>query len=124
MPTRSVISVQRILIAMIEQDGAPPSEGLDAKREVVLANSARGKYVWQVRHSGLLGLKYLVAVKGDLLRGAGGGKASNGVKKEEGEDVVMKDEGSVKSEDIEMKVDESEPESTLLKGVVDAALLG
>lgn len=115
MPARSVVSAQRILIAMIEQDGAPPSLGLDAKREVVLAGSSRDKYVWQVRHAGLLGLKYLVAVRGDLLRGLGD---ASGAKSE---DVKMKSE----PDEVKMEVDGETPhDETLLKEVVDAALLG
>ena len=61
----------------------------------------RGKYVWQVRHAGLLGLKYLVAVKGDLLK-----------------------DGEVRIES-EMELDDKPIRGhRLLKGVVDAALLG
>lgn len=114
MPPSSVISVQRILIGMIDQGGAPPSLGLSDKlvQQKSDDKAGRGKYVWQVRHSGLLGLKYLVAVKGDLLR--------IGVKTE---DVEMKSEDDVKPV---IKAEEVEPETsaTLLKNVVDASLLG
>lgn len=119
MPLSSIVSVQRILIGMIEQGGAPPSLGLSDKLEqqkVINTDdkSQRGKYVWQVRHSGLLGLKYLVAVKGDMLRISLGG-----------EDVEMKSEEYVKpvvkAEDVSIDPSTSH---TLLKHVVDAALLG
>ncbi|KAL8276295.1 hypothetical protein RQP46_011323 [Phenoliferia psychrophenolica] len=122
MPPRSVVSTQRILIAMVEQDGAPPSQGLDAKREVVTSGSVRDKYVWQVRHSGLLGLKYLVAVRGDLLRGPSEPlKIENGGEDADG-DVGMK----VEAESVvKMEVDGADAhDETLLKEVVDAALLG
>lgn len=113
MPHASIVQVQHILIAMIEQDGAPPSLGLSDKMEQPKTDdkTQRGKYVWQVRHSGLLGLKYLVAVKGDMLRISPGG-----------EDVEMKSEEDVKPL---AKLEEEQPSSIrLLKEVVDAALLG
>lgn len=120
MPPSSIVSVQRILIDMVEQDGAPPSLGLSDKLEQQKAitiddKSQRGKYVWQVRHSGLLGLKYLVAVKGDMLRIDIGG-----------EDVEMKAEEDVKPASVKMEDVSIDPSTshTLLKNVVDAALLG
>ena len=109
MPSRSVIATQHILIAMVDQFGAPPSQGLDAKRDLSKEVGGRDNYVWQVRHSGLLGLKYLVAVRGDLVRGEGQAKVGNG----EDADGVMRD--------VKMQVVEHE---LLLKDVVDAALLG
>ncbi|KAM0754707.1 hypothetical protein T439DRAFT_368083, partial [Meredithblackwellia eburnea MCA 4105] len=120
----SVVAVQRILIDMIEQNGAPPSEGLDSRRPEAqdAENGRKVKYVWQVRHSGLLGLKYLVAVRGDLLRGSQGEKMT-GLKKENGQN------GShVKAEEEDVKMVKVEEEGTpavdLLKAVTDAALLG
>lgn len=119
MSPNSIVSVQRILIGMIDQGGAPPSLGLGDKLELQKVintddKSQRGKYVWQVRHSGLLGLKYLVAVKGDMLRIGFGA-----------EDVEMKSEEDVKpivkTEDVSVDPSTSR---TLLKNVVDAALLG
>lgn len=109
MPLSSIVSVQRILIDMVEQGGAPPSRGLDGARaiskiptKVGKGVEERGKYVWQVRHAGLLGLKYLVAVKGDLLR-----------------------HGDVTKSELQMELDEKPIRShALLKGVLDAALLG
>lgn len=112
MSTRSIISVHRVLIGMIQQEGAPPSRGLDqpsiksasksnSRNKSIVATTSTIKYFWQVRHSGLLGLKYLVAVKGDLI------KASNETVQPNG--------------DALMTVTDT---SNLLKGVVDAALLG
>jgi TATA-binding protein-associated factor len=109
MARSSVVLVQRILIAMVEQDGAPPSYGLDTKYSSTPNTSGRGKYVWQVRHSGLLGLKYLVAVKGDLLRQR---------------DLVKTEGGDVKMEVVEDTKPFAYDSFSMLKGVVDAALLG
>lgn len=56
MPESSVYHVHRILLAMIRQDLSQ----LPAKKP-------KNGYVWQVRHAGLLGLKYEVAVREDLI---------------------------------------------------------
>ena len=56
-------------------------------------------YAWEVRHAGLLGLKFEVAVRGDLVEG--GAVVGGDVKKEEGES-----------------------KGDILKDVVDAAVLG
>ena len=117
MPKESVLAVQSILVAMIDQDGAPPSKGLDDKYSGAVAaaqGNDRTAYVWQVRHSGLLGLKYLVAVKGDLYRSA----ATQSLM----EDVLMKAEEDIKPV---IKKEETSPQTPgMLKAVVDAALLG
>lgn len=61
-------------------------------------SSGRGKqYVWEVRHVGLLGIKYEVAVRSDLV-----------------DDCAVKAEGA--------EADTSGKE--VLRGVVDAAVLG
>ncbi|KAI5477115.1 hypothetical protein MNV49_006843 [Pseudohyphozyma bogoriensis] len=107
MPASSVAQVQKILITMVEQDGAPPSRGLDGSKGNGKGKEAegKGKYVWQVRHSGLLGLKYLVAVKGEFLRG---------VKEEADVKPKLELDGDVKMEEGYVP----------LKAVVDAAILG
>ncbi|GAA5949726.1 hypothetical protein JCM21900_003274 [Sporobolomyces salmonicolor] len=95
MSLSSASEVRRILVDMVEQ------------------RSTSTKYAWQVRHSGLLGLKYFVAVKGELLRGVGADEA-------------------VKPEQMDVKLEEVvdikpflPPSSTaLLRSVVDAALVG
>lgn len=119
MSPPSVRMVQNILVAMVEQNGAPPSRGLDAKSDPT-ATAEKGKYVWQVRHSGLLGLKYLVAVRGDLL-----------VQKIEDDEEVKPDVKPEGSRDITMLsvkgeegVDAEDYRLGMLKGVVDAGLLG
>ncbi|SCV74101.1 BQ2448_6533 [Microbotryum intermedium] len=107
MAPSSVVLVQRLLIAMIDQDGAPPSRGLSNKRDTDAQEPNTGRrvsYAWQVRHSGLLGLTYLVTVKGDMLR----------IKAEPAEDVKPTASPEV-----------VQPTATaLLKEVIDAALLG
>ncbi|GAA5868377.1 hypothetical protein JCM3774_003272 [Rhodotorula dairenensis] len=58
MPASSSQQVRRILADMVHQRqdlSAPP------------ADPSKPKYIWQVRHSGLLGLKYVVAVQGRQL---------------------------------------------------------
>jgi TATA-binding protein-associated factor len=58
MPASSVRRVHGILLDMIKQDF--PTKSKQNKREPA--------YVWQVRHAGLLGLKYEVAVRQDLIQ--------------------------------------------------------
>jgi TATA-binding protein-associated factor len=53
MPTRSLLHTHRILLDMTRQDFS--------------AEGSSKPYVWQVRHGGMLGLKYEVAVRRDLL---------------------------------------------------------
>ncbi|RDB21258.1 putative helicase mot1 [Hypsizygus marmoreus] len=67
MPHRSLTHVHSILLQMIKQDFDIP------------ANSARSSpaddeknHVWEVRHAGLLGIKYEVAVRSDLFDYHGG----------------------------------------------------
>ncbi|KAM0788287.1 hypothetical protein ACM66B_001433 [Microbotryomycetes sp. NB124-2] len=109
MSASSVVRVQRILIDMVSQGGAPPSAGLDSRSSGTAtgSTSAQKNYVWQVRHSGLVGLKYLVAVKGDLLRETSAASSSK-----------MEMDGKPSIEALEVG------SSALLKNVVDAALLG
>ncbi|KZV99116.1 hypothetical protein EXIGLDRAFT_258645 [Exidia glandulosa HHB12029] len=55
MPHRSVLHVHDILLQMIKQDfPMPPSAG-------------GRNHIWEVRHAGLLGIKYEVAVRDDLV---------------------------------------------------------
>ncbi|EJD46099.1 SNF2 superfamily chromatin remodeling protein [Auricularia subglabra TFB-10046 SS5] len=56
MPHRSVLQVHNILLEMIKQDFPMPA-------------SATGRtHIWEVRHAGLLGVKYEVAVRNDLVK--------------------------------------------------------
>ena len=87
MPRRSMLHVHSILLQMIRQDsvltlqnGSPPDPD--------------HTLVWEVRHAGLLGIKYEVAVRNDLF-----------------ERVPKQEEGLP---DI----------PCILKDVVDAAILG
>lgn len=139
MSNASVVRVQSILIQMVDQDGSPPSQGIEAKQGNGTGKNGAAKinYVWQVRHSGLLGLKYLVAVKGDLLRGNVSEEKDlemeSDVKTKVEEDKMMADEEEpkVKAEgDMDVKpwvkdeLDEGEQSLHLLKSLVDAAVLG
>ena len=90
MPRRSVLHVHSILLQMTRQDFPLSIEG---KGKV---DSDRA-HVWEVRHAGLLGVKYEVAVRSDLF---------------DGDDVKM-EEGDVHTSGREV-----------LHGVVDAAVLG
>ena len=55
MPQRSVLHVHAILLQMIKQDFPMP------------ASAAGRSHIWEVRHAGLLGVKYEVAVRNDLV---------------------------------------------------------
>ncbi|CAE7140157.1 unnamed protein product [Rhizoctonia solani] len=68
MPRRSVLHVHSILLQMIGQDGSKPTT--DEKPEKGKTNGSKHTapgVVWEVRHAGLLGLKYEVAVRRDLV---------------------------------------------------------
>ncbi|KAJ7349156.1 SNF2 superfamily chromatin remodeling protein [Mycena albidolilacea] len=102
MPRRSVGHVHAILLQMIQQDVPAPLANGNSK-----ARGGKGKqkgkagasvepdktHVWEVRHAGLLGIKYEVAVRNDLFAS----KAQ--VKAEEGWDTAgMAVDGEVKRE--------------------------
>lgn len=91
MPKRSVTHVHSILLQMIRQDFAVPSKASGSKQET------EKSHVWEVRHAGLLGVKYEVAVRTDLFE----------------TDTVKKEED-----------DMGEVGKDVLRGVVDAAVLG
>ncbi|KIJ63251.1 hypothetical protein HYDPIDRAFT_113216 [Hydnomerulius pinastri MD-312] len=59
MPLRSVGHVHSILLQMIRQDFAIPSKITSGRMD-------DRNHVWEVRHAGLLGIKYEVAVRSDL----------------------------------------------------------
>ncbi|CAE6520255.1 unnamed protein product [Rhizoctonia solani] len=68
MPRRSVLHVHAILLQMIGQDGSKPAqEEKPAKGKANGSKHAAPGVVWEVRHAGLLGLKYEVAVRRDLV---------------------------------------------------------
>ncbi|GAA6002172.1 hypothetical protein JCM10207_003108 [Rhodosporidiobolus poonsookiae] len=100
MPSISAREVQRVLVDMVHQHGTTRGD----------AEPGKPKYIWQVRHSGLLGLKYFVAVRGDLVRGP--------------DDAVdVKAEQDVKMEDEDVKPAVS-GDTFLLRSIVEAALVG
>lgn len=106
MPRRSVLHVHNILLEMIRQDfpvTIKPTNGHPNGRQ-----NDKG-HVWEVRHAGLLGIKYEVAVRSDLVS--------------EGDAVQTKLE-EVKREDVEMRDEKSDDGREVLRGVVDAAVLG
>ncbi|KAH8924423.1 hypothetical protein BT69DRAFT_1241102 [Atractiella rhizophila] len=100
MPLSSVVKVNVILIQMIYQDFTTSDPAQDIQN------------VWQVRHAGLLGLKYLVAVKSELLK----------------ESLLTIEGGGIKLEEdkveVKMEVDGVENKEKLLQTVVNAALIG
>ena len=88
MPRRSLLHVHYVLLQMIRQDFNLSING-KLKTEPVERN-----HVWEVRHAGLLGIKYEVAVRHDLF------------------DAELKtEESGVASQNV-------------LQDVVDAAILG
>jgi TATA-binding protein-associated factor len=89
MPRRSLLHVHSVLLQMIRQNFVVP---VDNKTKGDVERS----HVWEVRHAGLLGIKYEVAVRNDLF-----------------------DQPSIKQED-----DSTDGEQSVLHGVVGAAILG
>ncbi|KAG6911440.1 hypothetical protein DXG01_014514 [Tephrocybe rancida] len=92
MPRRSLAQVHSILLQMIQQNFAIPAPSSQSRK------GDETNHIWEVRHAGLLGIKYEVAVRGDLFEGSP-------VKLEE--DMDVDDTGRA-----------------VLRGVVDAAVLG
>ncbi|KAG5635827.1 hypothetical protein H0H81_009992 [Sphagnurus paluster] len=90
MPRRSLTHVHSILLQMIQQNFNVPSNTTKLK---LMGDK---NHIWEVRHAGLLGIKYEVAVRGDLFEQAS---------------VREGDEVEITGRDI-------------LRGVVDAAVLG
>ena len=93
MPRRSVLHVHAILLQMIRQDFPIPVKPTKGKGADL--NADKG-HIWEVRHAGLLGIKYEVAVRSDLVRPAS-----------------SRDAGQQEQDECEV-----------LRGVVDAAVLG
>lgn len=95
MPRRSVLHVHSILLQMIRQDFTLSVKPAPLRSRVPDKNADKG-HVWEVRHAGLLGIKYEVAVRSDLVSAG---------KSEDGQDSIQ---------------DGRE----VLRDVVDAAVLG
>ena len=94
MPRRSVLHVHNVLLQMIRQDF--PVTVKPANGKTTSKHGERG-HVWEVRHAGLLGIKYEVAVRSDLV--------------------------SLKAPDADAAMDVDDGKE-VLRGVVDAAVLG
>lgn len=73
MPCRSALRVHAVLLEMIRQDFPVPQNGAVKSRQ-----TEKG-HVWEVRHAGLLGIKYEVAVRSDLVGAEGGTEVLRGV---------------------------------------------
>lgn len=132
MPRRSVLHVHSVLLQMIRQDFTLP-KGVNGPGK-------ERSHIWEVRHAGLLGIKYEVAVRSDVVEAESTGqeiKAENSVGmlvvkaehvdldvgQEPGPDVnmeVFRENNSVKPE---MFLGEPGPRH-ILQDVVDAAVLG
>ncbi|KAH9857622.1 SNF2 chromatin remodeling protein [Lenzites betulinus] len=93
MPRRSVLHVHDVLLQMIRQDFPIPVKPTNGKLRDTHADKG---HVWEVRHAGLLGIKYEVAVRSDLVS------------------LDIPEENS-------MEIDDGKE---VLRGVVDAAVLG
>ena len=91
MSQRSVTHVHSILLQMVRQEFAVTSTAHKGNLE------KEKSHVWEVRHAGLLGIKYEVAVRTDLFE-------ADSAKKE--------------NDDV------GEAGKEVLKGVIDAAVLG
>ena len=81
MPRRSVFNVHNILLQMIKQNfelSANSVDGRDRTKNGARKGDGR-QHVWEVRHAGLLGIKYAVAVRGDLVTGPNGRDTLRGV---------------------------------------------
>ncbi|KAI0086641.1 SNF2 chromatin remodeling protein [Irpex rosettiformis] len=104
MPRRSVLHVHNILLEMIRQDFPVSFKPVYGQPNGKQSDSG---HVWQVRHAGLLGIKYEVAVRSDLFAAE-----------------PVKAESDVKAEDVEMGDTTDDQGKEVLKGVVDAAVLG
>ena len=86
---------------MIRQDFVVPNVKVASKKSSLkLPDDNERNHVWEVRHAGLLGIKYEVAVRSDIFDNAGGVKEENG--------GVMPDQEGME----------------ILRDVVDAAILG
>ncbi|KAI0320174.1 SNF2 superfamily chromatin remodeling protein [Amylostereum chailletii] len=128
MPRRSVLHVHKVLLHMIRQDFALPVVATSSRRAGKHDNAAT--HVWEVRHAGLLGIKYEVAVRSDIFEevvtdGEVKAEACSTVKAEEGRASDAKFEEDVKMEDIEHGVEFSfSGGKQVLQDVVDTAVLG
>ncbi|RXK40222.1 TATA-binding protein-associated factor [Tremella mesenterica] len=111
LPPQGVKEVHDVLVEMVKQSWAKRYKAAEGKEKWE-------KFSWEIRHAGLLGLKYEVAVRPDLLVG--------GVKTEiEREDVKVKSEEKQVNIEEEKMIDNDLKGSTggFLEDVVDSAIL-
>ncbi|KAM6500628.1 SNF2 superfamily chromatin remodeling protein [Amanita muscaria] len=66
MPTRSLLHVHNVLLQMIRQDFDIPANLRSKTLGTKSTSRSERAHIWEVRHAGLLGLKYEVAVRSDL----------------------------------------------------------
>ncbi|EKM55940.1 uncharacterized protein PHACADRAFT_144887 [Phanerochaete carnosa HHB-10118-sp] len=76
MPRRSALRVHAILLEMIRQDFPIPQKPANGTQK---GRQSEKGHVWEVRHAGLLGIKYEVAVRSDLVAAEGGEEVLRGV---------------------------------------------
>lgn len=76
MPRRSALRVHAILLEMIRQDFPIPQKPANGAQK---GRQSEKGHVWEVRHAGLLGIKYEVAVRSDLVAAEGGKEVLRGV---------------------------------------------
>ncbi len=135
MPRRSVLHVHSVLLQMIRQDFTLPTGAKGPGKEK--------SHIWEVRHAGLLGIKYEVAVRSDVVE-AEGGDTEDEVKVKGGSETwvtvkteaVGEDAGIENDVDAQMKVTQEgrgvkveaylldRGPQHILQDVVDAAVLG
>jgi TATA-binding protein-associated factor len=132
MPRRSVLHVHSVLLQMIRQDFTLPTGANGPGKEK--------SHIWEVRHAGLLGIKYEVAVRSDVVE-AVGRDTENEVKVKGGSEtwLTVKTEAVGEDEnDVEVQMKGTREGSGvkteahlldrgpqhILQDVVDAAVLG
>ena len=134
MPRRSVLHVHSVLLQMIRQDFTLPTGAKGPGKEK--------SHIWEVRHAGLLGIKYEVAVRSDVVeaeRDAQDGDKAKGsfdtrvsvTAEAIGEDVDIENDAEVRmkgtQEECEAKTEApilNQGPQHILQDVVDAAVLG
>lgn len=82
MPRRSLLHVHQILLQMIRQDFVIAAAGKFESRKRSSKKSqgdVEHNHIWEVRHAGLLGIKYEVAVRSDIFDDEHGMRSENNV---------------------------------------------
>ncbi|KAI0261043.1 SNF2 chromatin remodeling protein [Gloeopeniophorella convolvens] len=114
MPRRSVLHVHSVLLQMIRQDFSIPTGAKGTGLEK--------SHIWEVRHAGLLGIKYEVAVRSDVVEAEfvvklvnpedeikveDGTRPRNGIELQESASADVKMEDVREMEDVKMEVVEA-----------------